>query len=370
MKDQKISFDRIIDTIIDKNSISKTFARSLIRELTKLIQQGLLKDNLVTLAGFGIFKLHNVPERSGRNIQNGQPIIIPAHRKVLFKPEKHIRELINKKYEDLKAQIPDVEKPASKPKTMKAKDATETDITMSAIAESLDSMIKDEPKKREYEELSDEPVLKDDIMGVEQKEKELAEKQEEKSHKKLYIGASLIAVLLIILLFIQFSGDEPDEVEIVDGEKPAIETVTEKKEQTSRPLLEKSVEKPEIKLRTITSQKGDNLWDLAFEHYNDGYLWPLILQANKNQISNPDLIEPGVSLKIPVIAQPSQLAEAENKLLSEGHLTAYFAYKSTKEQEARNHLFVANMYDHENVEKSLSKIDNSDYQSIRNLSMK
>ena len=81
----------------------------------------------------------------------------------------------------------------------------------------------------------------------------------EKSNKKLYIGASLIAVLLIILLFIQFSDDEPDQVEIVESEKAAIETVTENREQLTTPLIEKLVEA--ITLKTITSQKGDNLWD-------------------------------------------------------------------------------------------------------------
>ena len=403
MSNQKITFDQILDTIVDKSSISKTFARTLIKELTALIQDGLLKDNTVTLAGFGIFKLHQVPERNGRNIQNGQPIIIPAHRKVLFKPEKHIRELINKKYEDLLAVIPGAgqstikaapkkpeNKPESKkeeikaeaqpaakpeetkPEAKKSKDPTESEITLSAIAKSLDSMIKDEPKKRTPDELSDEPVLKDDIMGLEQKEREAAKMfdDEDKSNKKkLYIGASLIALLLILLLFMQFGGDEP-EVEIVENEKPAVESVSQKEEKTTPAAVQKTDQKSAIKYETITSVKGDNLWDLAYRHYKDGYLWPLILQANKDQISNPDLIEPGEKLKIPVVSNSTNLNKAERKMLSDGHLTAYFEYREIKDGEALNHLFVANRYDHENVKKSLTKIDNSDYESIKSLSMK
>ena len=95
---RKISFDSILDSIVDKNSVSKVFARSLVKEMALVIQQGLLRDSNVHLNGLGIFKLHAVAERPGRNIQTGERITIPAHRKVLFKPEKHLRELINKKY--------------------------------------------------------------------------------------------------------------------------------------------------------------------------------------------------------------------------------------------------------------------------------
>ena len=86
---------------------------------------------------------------------------------------------------------------------------------------------------------------------------------------------------------------------------------------------------------------------------------------HRNNNNNVWIIDPGDSCDKII-----EWIEDENKILSDGHLTAYFAYKSSKEQDARNHLFVANMYDQENVKKSLAKIDNSDYQSIQNLSMK
>jgi LysM repeat protein len=52
---------------------------------------------------------------------------------------------------------------------------------------------------------------------------------------------------------------------------------------------------------TYTVQKGDALWWIAeFQQiYNDPFMWPLIYQANRSQISNPNLIEPGQVLEIP-----------------------------------------------------------------------
>jgi LysM repeat protein len=52
---------------------------------------------------------------------------------------------------------------------------------------------------------------------------------------------------------------------------------------------------------TYTVEKGDALWWIAeFQQiYNDPFMWPLIYQANRSQISNPNLIEPGQVLEIP-----------------------------------------------------------------------
>jgi LysM repeat protein len=50
-----------------------------------------------------------------------------------------------------------------------------------------------------------------------------------------------------------------------------------------------------------TVKCGDSLWFIAKykDIYDDDFLWPLIYQANKGQIKNPNLIYPGQKLKIP-----------------------------------------------------------------------
>ena len=51
--------------------------------------------------------------------------------------------------------------------------------------------------------------------------------------------------------------------------------------------------------QTYTVQKGDTLSKIAKQYLGDANKWNLIFQANKNLISNPDLIKPGQILKIP-----------------------------------------------------------------------
>ncbi|HKE46901.1 MAG TPA: LysM peptidoglycan-binding domain-containing protein [Rhodanobacteraceae bacterium] len=51
--------------------------------------------------------------------------------------------------------------------------------------------------------------------------------------------------------------------------------------------------------QTYTVVKGDSLSKIAKEFYGSANKWHDIYDANRDQISNPDLIKPGQVLKIP-----------------------------------------------------------------------
>ena len=51
--------------------------------------------------------------------------------------------------------------------------------------------------------------------------------------------------------------------------------------------------------QTYTVNKGDTLSKIAKEFYGSANRWHEIYDANRDQISNPDLIQPGWVLKIP-----------------------------------------------------------------------
>ena len=52
---------------------------------------------------------------------------------------------------------------------------------------------------------------------------------------------------------------------------------------------------------TYTVKSGDSLSKIAKQHYGDGNKWRAIFEANRDLITNPDLIHPGQVLKIPSI---------------------------------------------------------------------
>jgi nucleoid-associated protein YgaU len=51
--------------------------------------------------------------------------------------------------------------------------------------------------------------------------------------------------------------------------------------------------------QTHVVAKGESLSKIAKQHYGDANQWRRIYEANRDQISNPDLIHPGQTLKIP-----------------------------------------------------------------------
>jgi nucleoid-associated protein YgaU len=51
--------------------------------------------------------------------------------------------------------------------------------------------------------------------------------------------------------------------------------------------------------KTYTVKKGDSLSKIAKEQYGDGNRWKAIFEANRDLITNPDLIYPGQVLNLP-----------------------------------------------------------------------
>ena len=80
-------------------------------------------------------------------------------------------------------------------------------------------------------------------------------------------------------------GPRPDFSDVSSGSSSAPSTPTDRPER-------------EVK---YTVQKGDSLSKIAQQQYGDGKKWKAIFEANRDQISNPDLIHPGQVLTIPSI---------------------------------------------------------------------
>jgi len=54
--------------------------------------------------------------------------------------------------------------------------------------------------------------------------------------------------------------------------------------------------------RFYTIKKGDTLWKIASDFYNDGSKYPVIVEANQEVIKDADLIYPGQNIRIPELA--------------------------------------------------------------------
>jgi nucleoid-associated protein YgaU len=61
----------------------------------------------------------------------------------------------------------------------------------------------------------------------------------------------------------------------------------------------RAVSEAEVVTRTYTVEAGDSLSAIALSVYGNAGRWPEIFEANKDQLSNPNLIYPGQELRIP-----------------------------------------------------------------------
>jgi nucleoid-associated protein YgaU len=60
-----------------------------------------------------------------------------------------------------------------------------------------------------------------------------------------------------------------------------------------------TVETPEAEATYYTVQRGDTLSKIAQAHYGDASKYPVIFEANRPMLQNPDKIYPGQMLRIP-----------------------------------------------------------------------
>jgi len=79
-------------------------------------------------------------------------------------------------------------------------------------------------------------------------------------------------------------------------------------------MLDSWVEAPkDVKYEVV---RGDHLWGIAKkgDHYGNGHAWPMIYNANRDEIKNPDLIYPAQIFTVPNLSDEE--SEKYNKIKS------------------------------------------------------
>jgi nucleoid-associated protein YgaU len=89
-----------------------------------------------------------------------------------------------------------------------------------------------------------------------------------------------------------------------EGGSPADQVITEQQTETERVMEQRRGERggqDSTSTKTYTVKSGDTLSAIAQSEMGDATRWPELYEANKDAVGkNPDLIHPGLELKIPV----------------------------------------------------------------------
>ena len=85
----------LIAGIANESGMTQVDVAKVMDALTKVISEGIAKNDKIVVQGLGSFELKEKPERVGRNPQTGAEITIPASKGVGFKATKSLKDFLN-----------------------------------------------------------------------------------------------------------------------------------------------------------------------------------------------------------------------------------------------------------------------------------
>lgn len=95
----------IAKILANRHQLSNAEADIFMQMIVEVINDGLLKDRIVKIKGFGTFKLQAVKERISVNVNTGERVVIAEHDKVSFVPDNVMKDLINKPFAQFETVI-------------------------------------------------------------------------------------------------------------------------------------------------------------------------------------------------------------------------------------------------------------------------
>jgi len=337
MMNEKITFAKLVDKIVEETGASKQLIHDLLIETVNLTREGLNRDGNVNFGGLGRFRLKWHKARSVRNPKTGEKIEIPGHNSVNFKAEVKLREYINRKYSHLQSEI-------IKGETVQVED------------EPTDTSIKPE-------DTPSTPVSKTPPPPAR------PEKKEEKKRFARWPWL-VIPLLIIILAYIFWPSPkvsetgikEPAVSEEIDKDVPIPPEETEQPE--SKPVIEDIIYETAGGQHTV--KPGEKLWTISLDFYNQGDLWPNIYRMNINEIKNPDLLSIGNEIRIPSLqGKPGNLTQKDIEDIAEGFIEVYLAYKKSDKGKALYYLWVVEKWNiNEIIDKYSDRIDETDLKLV------
>lgn len=314
----KVTFGEIIEAFSRKTGFSKQKSEAFIKALIGEIKEELQDNGKASITNFGSFQVKEVAEREGQNPQTGEPITIPAHKRVSFTPYKALREQVNEKYAHLESELIGEKKEAEKAETS-------------------------EEPKQEPEKNTDEPKSDASAEAI-QKTFKRSQRPSGNNKNLILIAVLILAIIALVTAWFltrpsglpetavesttqmeeeppsalsdqneaeneypieeeqqpqQQQEQESAQATDTEEEAPADENAAEADAAEQEPVAG-SAESMEV-AETYQVNEDEWYWVIAEEVYGKNYLWPLIFSKNFSVDTHPDSLEENTRLEIPAL---------------------------------------------------------------------
>ncbi|NLZ76714.1 MAG: integration host factor subunit beta [Spirochaetales bacterium] len=95
MASPKLTKAMIIENLYEKHGINRSDIHTIIDEFFEEIKEGLKKDQVIELRGFGTFEVRTRKGRErARNPKTGDLVSVETHGVAIFRPGKELKELV------------------------------------------------------------------------------------------------------------------------------------------------------------------------------------------------------------------------------------------------------------------------------------
>lgn len=219
----KVTFPELVEQVAQYANTSKRMSELFLKELFATISQSLIDGESVKVKGIGTFKLTEVSPRKSVDVNTGEEIEIPGHKKLSFAPDKDMAEAINQPFMHFETEILDDDVTDDQLAAIDAGEPTEALAEAAPVEEETDDT---EPPAAEAPVAAEEEVVMPPVFvaPVEEPESEEAETEVEASvESSEEVPAEEEAPVEVP---VQEPADEPEE-ETVSEEEAEPEPVTE-----------------------------------------------------------------------------------------------------------------------------------------------
>ena len=86
---------QLIDSMAGMTGLTKADTERSLEAFVKSVTTSIQKNEEVKLVGFGTFSVSDRKERTGRNPQTGEELLIPARKVPVFRPGKELKSSVN-----------------------------------------------------------------------------------------------------------------------------------------------------------------------------------------------------------------------------------------------------------------------------------
>lgn len=177
----KVTFPELVEQVAQYANTSKRMSELFLKELFATISQSLIDGESVKVKGIGTFKLTEVSPRKSVDVNTGEEIEIPGHKKLSFAPDKDMAEAINQPFMHFETEILDDDVTDDQLVAIDAGEPTETPAEAAPVEEETDDTTATEAPAAEASVDAEEEVVMPPVFvaPVEEPESEEAETEAE-----------------------------------------------------------------------------------------------------------------------------------------------------------------------------------------------